>query len=118
MTFKHEYVIAADHPDKDYAHKGKADQCEYEIGKHIARVFGWERVENYPPTFLGNMGQQEDEWMKLEIQVFPNSKYLEFKKQFVDALPDYDVVSRTKLINAIAELESFGKPAGPKKEQL
>ena len=51
MTFKHEYIVPADHPNKEYAHKGEADQCEYEIGKHIARTFGWEKVEDHSHTF-------------------------------------------------------------------
>lgn len=78
-----------------------------ELGAIIEQSFAWENPVNDNPLHH-----------RLEIEAFPMDKWIEFKKRFADALPDYDVVSRTKLINAIAELESFGKPAGPKKEQL
>lgn len=43
----------------------------------------------------------------LEIEAFPIDKWIEFKKQLTDALPDYDTTSRVRIINALADLESF-----------
>jgi hypothetical protein len=52
-----------------------------------------------------NLAWPVSERHTLEIEAFPMDKWIEFKKRFMDALPDYDSVSRSRLINAIAELE-------------
>jgi hypothetical protein len=74
-------------------------QYEEKMGNTIGEAFQWENPVN------GNHFHH-----KLEIEAFPMDKWIEFKKRFADALPDYDTVSRTRLINAIADLESFPKP--------
>lgn len=78
----------------------------YDLGKVISESFGWD--EKGRTTLHGPVTR----YQSLEIEAFPMDKWIEFKKRFADALPDYDVVSRTRLINAMADLESFGKPAG------
>lgn len=69
---------------------------ELEIGNLIGTTFGWK--ENKEPFKIHNT---------LEIEAFPMDKWLEFKKRLTEALPDYDAVSRIRIINALADLESF-----------
>lgn len=77
------------------AYKGRG---ELEIGGLIGSSFGWKQDQ-----------QRFKIRNTLEIEAFPMDKWVEFKKRLSDALPDYDVVSRTKILNALAELESFTK---------
>jgi hypothetical protein len=67
---------------------------EADMGAMIGKSFGWEQKNILSETRH-----------TLEIEAFPVDKWIEFKKRFMDALPDYDSVSRSRLINAIAELE-------------
>jgi len=76
------------------------ERGEAELGTMIGKSFGWKQHE-----VLSEMRHT------LEIEAFPMDKWIEFKKRLSDALPDYDVVSRTRIINAMAELESFGNPS-------
>jgi hypothetical protein len=69
--------------------RGAAELCTM-----IGKAFGWKQKEVLSETRH-----------ILEIEAFPMDKWIEFKKRFMDALPDYDSVSRSRLINAIAELE-------------
>lgn len=71
--------------------RGQAD-----MGNLIAESFGWKQRE-----------VQSEMRHTLEIEAFPMDKWVEFKRRFMDALPDYDTVSRVRLINAIADLEQF-----------
>lgn len=71
--------------------RGQAD-----MGNMIAKSFGWKQRE-----VLSEMRHS------LEVEAFPMDKWIEFKKRFKDALPDYDSVSRIRLLNALDELESF-----------
>lgn len=76
---------------------------ELGIGQEIGRAFGWQ--EKGQTTLHGPVVNH----FSLEIEAFPMDKWIEFKNRFADALPDYDTVSMTRLINAMSDLESFGK---------
>lgn len=69
------------------------------IGLDIAKAFGYQVKGE--TTLHGPVSGRHT----LEIEAFQMDKWIEFKKRFMDALPDYDSVSRARLINAIAELE-------------
>jgi|ERR1044072_20168 hypothetical protein len=84
--------------DKMEAYKGRG---EFEIGQLIAQSFGWKQVGQMATTGPAILKSS------LEIEAFPIDKWIEFKKRFKDALPDYDSVSRTRLLNALDDLESF-----------
>lgn len=80
---------------------------EMGIGKDIGRAFGW---DNYGSITLTGPVKEH---FKLDIEAFPMEKWVEFEKRFYDALPDYDVVSKTRLINALTALMTFhGNPSG------
>ncbi|HEX2549359.1 MAG TPA: hypothetical protein VHM20_05995 [Gammaproteobacteria bacterium] len=87
--FELEYPYTLDKPER---YKSGMD---HEIGKLIHDTFGWK-----------SKGNAKRERFTLEIEAFPMDKWIEFKKRFFDALPDYDTVSRTRLINALSDLES------------
>src|ERR1044072_6020245 len=76
---------------------------ERHLGWVIAKSFGWD-VKGVTALTKTDPVKQ---WFTLEIEAFPMDKWIEFKKRFKDALPDYDSVSRTRLLNALDDLESF-----------
>lgn len=78
---------------------------EEEFGRIIADSFGWQNPVN-----------DNREHYRLEIEAFPMDKWIEFEKRFMDALPQYDAVSRDRLMNAFLELQKPTKPAGAAKE--
>lgn len=70
---------------------------ENELGKMIIDAFNWN---------IATRNVTIDKYT-VEIEAFPMDKWLEFKNRLSAALPDYDSVSRTRIINAMADLESF-----------
>lgn len=76
------------------------ERAERQMGKMIEDSFTRKEKE---VLIRGNEGRR---W-SLEIEAFPMDKWIEFKKRVADALPDYDVVSRTRIINAFIDLESL-----------
>lgn len=74
------------------------------LGNAIAEAFGWDEKGETTPDLNCPISHKH----KLEIEAFPMDKWVEFKKRFMDALPDYDSTSRVRLINAIADLEKYG----------
>lgn len=69
---------------------------QIDMGKMLADSFGWANpVLNNPLRY------------RLEIEAFPMDKWLEFRKRLWDALPDHDQTSRTKIINALDDLQSY-----------
>lgn len=78
---------------------------EEAMGNLIANSFGWQNPVN------GNNLQH-----RLEIEAFPMEKWIEFKEKLNNGLPNFDTTTRIRILNALKELESFGKPAGAVKE--
>lgn len=79
------------------------ERSKYKLGEMIDDSFGWQNPVNNNPLHH-----------RLEIEAFPMDKWIEFKNRFMDALPDYDSVSRIRLTNALADLESFVIPQNKK----
>jgi hypothetical protein len=98
--FENTYEAYGD-PAFDRMHNAYKGKGALDIGNEIANSFGWKVDE-----------QRFKVHTSLEIEAFPMDKWIEFKKRFSDALPDYDAVSRSRLIGALTDLESFIKPAG------
>jgi hypothetical protein len=92
---KHSKVI------KDYEGRGQMD-----IGNMIAQSFGWKQNE-----------RRFNVLHSLEIEAFPMDKWIEFKNKLFTYLSDTDgMVSGTRILQMVKDLESFGKPAGATKE--
>ena len=70
------------------------------LGNKIAESFQWKEI-GY--TRLEGPVKYK---ASIEIEAFPTDKWIEFKKRLLNALPDYDVVSRTRIFNALSDLES------------
>lgn len=93
-------------------YKGPQEQyfkgnMQLKLGGMIADSFGWkERIFTDPQPNIEDMKR----W-SLEIEAFPMDKWVEFKKRFLAALPDYDSTSRIRLENALHDLESPDKPS-------
>jgi hypothetical protein len=87
-----EFVSNSPHVSKMHGEAG--------LGRMISANFGWK--ENTVKMFGG---KDMNRW-SLEIEAFQMDKWMEFKKRLLDALPDYDTVSRTRIMNALSELES------------
>lgn len=66
----------------------------------------YQRMESMMNPLWQNPVNGDKDRYKLEIEAFPMDKWIEFKRRLMDALPDYDVTSRTRIMNALVELES------------
>lgn len=104
MRFITEFKITK--VDKEYANwlefllaKQMHDR-QADMGIMIADSFGWE-----------NPVLDNDLHYLLEIEAFPIDKWIEFRNQLIDALPEHDVASRTRIMNILQQLESNYKPA-------
>lgn len=71
------------------------------LGNKIAESFQWKEI-GY--TRLEGPVKYK---ASIEIEAFPMDKWVEFNRRLTDALPDYDTVSRVRIINALSDLESF-----------
>jgi len=91
-----------DHPNYAKIVSSYKKKREDEIGAKIGEIFGWK--EDCQRFRILNT---------LEIEAFPMDKWMEFKRRLTDALPDYDVTSRTRIMNAMADLESFAGATNP-----
>lgn len=96
MRFITEFEIMEYEKDKYHIADTRRSYYERKLSPMIVTAFGWQNPVNNNPLHH-----------RLEIEAFPMDKWIEFKKRFADALPDYDSTSRTRLINALSDLESF-----------
>jgi hypothetical protein len=81
------------------------ERLKYDMGQMLQESFGWQN-----PVYGNNLHH------RLEIEAFPMEKWLEFKEKFLVEILHRAEINREKLINALEQLESFGKPAGAAKE--
>lgn len=97
MRFITEFEIM-EHEKKEY-HISDRKKAYYEpkFAKKITDAFGWQN-----PV--------EGDWRhyKLEIEVFPMDKWVEFKRNVI-ILGSSEAL---QILDMIMELESFGKPSG------
>lgn len=109
MKFITEFELTPDEikytkaPTFDY----RKQWAEHNLGGQISFSFGFKE------TGYINADGYAGERRTLEIEAFPMDKWVEFKQKLTGAI-NYDVQLMRNVVDAITELESFGKPKGEK----
>jgi hypothetical protein len=100
MKIKNEFSIPAAQVDKEYILRSYKANAEFDLGTKFGEAFGWQEIEK-PPHL-----HSEDTIFKLEIMAFSMGDWLDCMKRIFEALPQHDSVSRTRILNALNDLES------------